>query len=278
MGKTVLIHQNPNLVSVGGFEHTGKNLFAGSKVNFGISSKNNKLNLDLTKEETKKIENYYNKNLDSKEGVEYYTGLIFEMNDKTISWDLDSPENLLKYKAGIAAGIIAVDKKEVENPRCKAIFYVYDADAESEYISKLNELKGEVVYQLTKLKKDNPDKIITYAKYLFNSQESYTPVKAYNKLIEYAEKHTKTKPTLTEITKLLSLPYQDIEFDVLIQTSINRNIIVKNKNGEFINRESMTAYGKTTDDIKQYLKNNPDEVGEGKSNDKVYALKRLLKH
>lgn len=279
MSRIVVIHQNPNLAKTGGFEHLNRNLYSGSTVNFGISVKNNRLNLDLNKDEKALIENTFNVNMDTKEGLNFYTNeqFNFEISDKVMSWDLQDAKTLLKYGAAIASGILAKDKKEVENPRCQSIFYVYDAEAETDYLSSLNELKGDVMFELTKLKKEEPEKIIIYAKYLFNTFEKYTPAKAFNSLVEYAEKHTKTNKTLDQLLKVLNLPFEDIELTVIVQTAINSGILSKNKQGNYFNKESMTDYGKNIEDIKLYLKMNPDELGEGKSTDKVYAIRRQLK-
>lgn len=279
MSRTVVIHQNPNLARTGGFETLNRNLYSGSTVNFGVAVKNNRLNVELTTDERELVEHFYNTKLDSKEGIQFYTGdtFNFEISDKVMSWNLNDARTLLKYGAAIASGILARDKKEVESPRCQSIFYVYDAEAETDYISNLNELKGDVMYQLTKLKKEDPDQIITYAKYLFNTFEKYTPAKAYNSLVEYAEKHSKTNKTLDTILKTLELPFDDVDLTVTIQTAINSGILSKNKQGAYFNKESMTEYGRNVTEIKQYLTNNPDELGEGKSTDKVYAIKRLLK-
>lgn len=274
---TVIVHQNPNLVKVGGYEKTGKSINNNTKVSFGIPFVNNRHKLELKPEQIKIVEDYYHIKLDSVEGRAFYSDMSFDITDKVISWDLTQPEILIKYGAAISAGILAEDRKAIENPMCQAMFYVFNSEDETNYISEYNELRGDVLYELTKMKKEDADNIIKLAKYMFDSYEKYTPSKAYNKLVEYAEKHTKTNKTLNEIKKILDGSWEDIDLTVIIQECIAKNIIIKNKRQFFMNRENLTEYGKNIDEIKAFLLNNPDELGDGKAGDKVYALRRLLK-
>lgn len=274
---TVIIHQNPNLVKVGGYEKTGKSINSNTKVSFSIPFVNNSFKLSLTSDQIKTIEKYYNIKFDSAEGRKFYSEMNFTITDKVVSWNLADIETLTKYGAAISVGILAEDRKAIDNPMCQALFYVFNSEEETNYISEFNELKGEVIFGLTKIKKEDPDKIIKLAKYMFNSYEKFTPQKAYNKIIEFAEKHTKNNKTLDQIKRVLDAKWEDIDLTVTIQEAINKNIIVKNNRQFFINKESLTEYGKNIDEIKLFLVQNPDELGEGKATDKVYAIKRLLK-
>jgi hypothetical protein len=274
---SVILHQNPNLVKVGGYETLKRSLNPNSKVSFSIPTVNNRLKLTLSKEEEKLIEKHFNYKIDSPEGMNFYSSIDFKMDDKVTAWEISTGDALLKYKAGVAVGLIAESIKDIDNPMCQALYYVYNPDEESNYISETNELRGDIMAELSAAKKESPEKIITLCKYMLNTYEKLTPQRAYNKIIELVDKHTKTNPTLNTIKRQLETPYPEVELTVLIQDCINRSIIVKNNRQHFINRESTTEYGKNIDEIKAFLKQNPDELGEGKPSDKVYSLKRLLK-
>lgn len=274
----IIIHQNPNLVKTGGYEKLGRSISPNTKVGYSLSVVNDKIKLDLTDAQKKLIEVHYGKKLEAADAVEFYSKQVLEpLKDDVVSWDLTNPKYLLSYGVALFTGILAADIKQIENPMCSALFYVYNSEEESNYLSELNELKGEVMYNLTKLKKEDPEKIINLAKFMFNSFEVYTPSKAYNKIIQFAEQHTKTNPTLKQIDANLAKDWKEIEMSVLIQDAINKGIIVKNQRMFYMNKQNLTEYGKNPDEIIEFLKVNPDELGEGKSTDKVYSLKRLLK-
>ena len=275
---TIIIHQNPNLVKVGGYEKLGRSIHPGTKIGFTFSTVNGEIKTSLNKSQTELVEKFYNKRFSDGDALEYYSRLKLEvLSDKVVAWDLSKPDLLFSYGIATYLGILAADAKAIENPLCSATHYVYNSEEESNYLSEYNELKGEVIYQLTKFKKESPEKVITLSKYMFNSFEIYTPAKAYNKLVEFAEKHTKSNPTLKTLKANLEHDYADIELTVLVQECINKGIIVRNANQYFENKENRTEYGKSNEEIKTFLKKNPDELGEGKATDKVYALRRLIK-
>lgn len=274
---TVIIHQNPNLVKVGGYEKTGKSINSNTKVSFAIPYVNNSFKLSLNNDQIKSIEKYFNTKFDSVDGRKLYSEMNFTITDKVVSWNLEDTETLIKYGAAISVGILAEDRKAIDNPMCQALFYVFNSEEETNYISEFNELKGEVIYELTRIKKEDPEKVIKLAKFMFNAYEKLTPQKAYNKIVEFAEKHTKNNKTLDQIKRVLDSKWEDIDLTVTIQEAINKNVIVKNNRQYFINKESLTEYGKNIDEIKAFLINNPDELGDSKATDKVYAIRRLLK-
>ena len=75
----VIIHQNPNLVKVGGFEKTGRSINVNTKVSFGIPFVNNKFRLNLNESQIKKIEDFYHVKFDTQEGREFYSTMSFEI-------------------------------------------------------------------------------------------------------------------------------------------------------------------------------------------------------
>ena len=275
--KNIIILQNPNLVKVGGFENLNKSLYNNTAVGFQIPFVNNKFKTGLTEAEKKRVENHYNMMFDTPEGRDFYAGLSFTISDRKESWNLENPELLLKYKTAMELGILAKDRVEIDNPLCQAIFYVYDPEEENQYVSEQNELKGEVLFMLTDLKKSKPKQLITFAKYIFTTYEVFTPSRAYNRLVEMADAHSKTNRTLNKLYDILTADFEDIDLTVVIREAINKNLIIKNNRAYFANRDSSTEYGKNEEEIKEFLLNNPDELGEGKATDKLYALRRLLK-
>jgi hypothetical protein len=269
----IYIHQNPNLVKVGGFQNLGKSLFNNTKVSLSIPLVNGKFKIDLSSEELKKVNDYYGRTFEDKE---FFSELQFPIADLIHPLDIENNvDNLITYKLGLTQGIIAANREAIEDPHCTAIFYVYDSDEHNDYKAKRNELKGDLIYTLTGLKRENKLRLIKVNKYLFSSYEALDENKAYNKLIDFIESADTVNNNLETLNRVLNLDESEVSMNVDIKEAIARNFILRDERGYF-NRESTTRYGKNFDEIVMFMEANPDELGTGNKNDKAYSIRKLL--
>lgn len=269
--------QNPNLVTTGGFENTGKSLYPNTSIGFSIPVFAGKFYHGLKESEIEKVEEYYGCKFDSPEGRDLFGTLSFKIPDSPIGFDLDTPDQLLSYRLAVSLGIIAETKSDTEDPLNSSYFYIVNSKLEEELNASINEIEGEVIADLTIMKRKEKDKLIKLSKYLFETYDILDENKAYNKIFNFVKANTKSNNNIEIVKAALDLDEEEINLVVDIKEAISRSILAKNNKGFYYNKVSSTELGKNLEEIKLFLLQNSDELGTGGKDDSVYSIRRQLK-
>lgn len=273
---SVIVMQNPNLVGLGGFESLGKSLYPKTSVGFNIPVINKKLAINYSEEDKKTFENYFGFKFDSPEGIEFYGDYQFTLPEHVTSFNLENPVDNFTYRTAVLLGYIVESKEDIKSPMCNAIFYVHSSKLDAEEKAKTNRLKAKCLAKLDDLYENSSKEIIWVAKYLFNSYTDWNKDKALNELIEFIDKSTARNKNSEEVEKALNLNKNELKFVVDVKEAISRSIIRKNAKGNFYNTLTNTEFGKTLDEVLDFLRLNDSEMGEGTKEDSHYTIRKQL--
>jgi hypothetical protein len=167
------------------------------------------------------------------------------------------------------------------DPQAKYVFVLRNEGDEERQKATLYERLDENITRLSQINKESKKYLMALAKYLTNSLTIGTDQLAYTKLRDYIDgKYTRTqKEALNRFETTLEMDKTRLYTIVDVKEALYRNIIRRDINQRFYNPLTTTVYGKTEEEVVDFLMRveNQDELGVGVDAPPYSIRKQLTK-
>lgn len=265
-----------------GLEQEGKQLYELAASTYEIPVVNGKLNHGLTPDEAKIVEAFYGLQFDNPDHRSSWTNIVLEIKHSMKVINPSNPQDLLLLGVLKANGILATSTEDVQmDPQAKYVFVLRNEGDEERQKATLYERLDENITRLSQINKESKKYLMALAKYLTNSLTIGTDQLAYTKLRDYIDgKYTRTqKEALNRFETTLEMDKTRLYTIVDVKEALYRNIIRRDINQRFYNPLTTTVYGKTEEEVVDFLMRveNQDELGVGVDAPPYSIRKQLTK-
>lgn len=259
--------------------------FEDAKITTEIPLKNGKITYILSKEEKKIVEEHYGLELDNPAHVTQWLDSVILDTKATIDViSKDDPESILKKGILLANNTYAPNLEAAQDVMKGYKFVLYDKDQEEGQKYTLNEVYHDAIVELAKLRKKKK-KLLAVAKYVLPATVGIqdNDNRAYNSLTEFLDGKFEGKSRRKSIDEFMDALYMDetrLFVTIDFKEALRKNIIRTDSDGYYMNPLSGNRYGKTRDEVIDYLCNpvNQEELGLNNKEDKPYAIRYQLKN
>lgn len=265
-----------------GLEQEGKQLYELAASTYEIPVVNGKLNHGLTPDEAKIVEAFYGLQFDNPDHRSSWTNIVLEIKHSMKVINPSNPQDLLLLGVLKSNGILASSAEDVQmDPQAKYVFVLRNEGDEERQKATLYERLDENITRLSQINKESKKYLMALAKYLTNSLTIGTDQLAYTKLRDYIDgKYTRTqKEALNRFETTLEMDKTRLYTIVDVKEALYRNIIRRDVNQRFYNPLTTTVYGKTEEEVVDFLMRveNQDELGVGVDAPPYSIRKQLTK-
>jgi hypothetical protein len=199
-------------------------------------------------------------------------------SDKQQVLDLTDFRDLIKYKVGIKLGVIAETFEEAKDIMNKSIFYCSNREDESRLEAEKNEVYTDVLFDLTKLKRESDLKLVYVASEILGDLSIVNVSESLNYLKRWLDEKDTTE-RCKAVAEILKEDTVKLENAYNIKKCISYGLIKKNSRGFYCNAESATEFGKSVGETVNMLcsvKFEEDLGTKDIKNNKKYSVYSML--
>lgn len=266
---SILIKQAPTDEFRLGLEKEGLQLYEQATSSYEIPYVNGKFNHSLTKDQQKIVESYFGHKFDDPASKDFWSSMHVEIPHTIKVIDFKNANDLLLYGIMKSYGILAPSTEAaLTDKMSKYVFMVQDDHEEEQVKATLNERRDVAIISINDIRSKSKPYLIALAQYIFNELGIESDTLAYNKLREFIDGQmlslSKTKKGALEIfEKALEIEKAKLYVIMDVRKAVAKNIIRKDANQRFYNSLNGATYGKTLDDVVEYLMRpeNTEELG-----------------
>ena len=259
--------------------------FADAELTTEIPLKNGRIVYQLSKEEKELVENFYGLELDNPAHTMEWLERVTLNTKPTIDVvNADDAESVLKKGILLANNTYAPSLEASQDVMKGYKFVLYDQGQEELQKYTLNEVFHKAIGELIKLRKKSR-KLLAVAKYVLPATVGIqdNEERAYNSLTDFLDGKFEGKSRRKSIDEFLGALYMDetrLFVTIDFKEALRKNIIRTDADGYYMNPLSGNRYGKTRDEVIDYLCNpiNQEELGLNNKDDKSYSIRYQLKN